>query len=136
MPVRNFFRFSRKCFELLQAKAAEVFIRGEAGFAGGEDAIADVVIAVYGVGVGIDGDQCAFVEGIADPAPVHIEAAGVGVEFDDDVVGDAGVDDLLMVDGIAGAAEEKTAGEVAEDGGIGVFDGADEAASWLFLRSS
>ena len=82
--------------------------------------------------VGVDGDECALFEGVADPTPVHVEAAGVGVEFDRDVVSDAGVDDGFVIDGVAGAAEEEAAGHVAEDGGVGVFDGFEEAGHGFF----
>ena len=100
---------------------------------GGEGAVADVFEAVDGVGVGVDGDEGAVVECVADLAPVDVEAAGVGVEFDGDVVADAGVDYAPVVDGVAGAAEEEAAGHVAEDGGVGVVEGFEDAGDCLVL---
>ena len=64
---------------MLEVEAAQVLGWREAGFLGGEGAVADVFEAVDGVGVGVDGDEGAAVEGVADPAPVDVEAAGVGV---------------------------------------------------------
>src|SRR5580692_7532065 len=83
-PRLNSFRFFSFCqigLEFFEAEAAKVAVRGEAGLAGGEYAIADAIISFYRMGIGIDGDEGSLVQCIGDPAPVHIEAAGMGIQF-------------------------------------------------------
>ena len=50
------FSVCQECFELFQGEAAQVLLRGKACFSGGQDAITDIVVTVYRVGVGVDGD--------------------------------------------------------------------------------
>ena len=80
-----------------------------------------------GMGIGVDAAEEAFFGGFSPVSPVHVEALGVGVEFDDGVVGDSGVDDLLDVDVAGFPAQEEPSGDVAEHVDVGVFDGGDDA---------
>jgi hypothetical protein len=129
----RFFSFCQICLELFQAEAAEVAVRGQAGLAGGEYAIADAIISFYRVGIGVDGDEGSLVQGITDPAPVHVEAAGMGIQLDGDLIFYTGIDDRFMIDGVAGPAEEESAGEVAQYGRIGVIDGVEQPHHGFFF---
>ena len=86
------------------------------------------------MGIGIDGAFHAFFFGERPPAPVEIEAAGIGVEFDDRARGGGGIEDGGNIQLVGFAAEEEAAGEVAEHGDMGVFTGANDAVSHLGLR--
>ena len=133
LNVPGFFAGGEVVLELLQGEAAEVLLRGQEGLLRGEHAIFCIGIAFDGVSVGVDGYEHSFFQGVAYPAPVHIEPPGMGIELDGHVMGRAGVDDRLVIDGITGAAEEEPACHVSKDGGIGIFDGAEQAHHRLFL---
>lgn len=87
----------------------------------------EVLELVGVVGVGVDRAEDAGFGGALPPAPVHVEAHGVGVELEDGSGCDGAVDDFLVVDGVGFAFEEETSGEVADHVDVGVLHGADDA---------
>jgi len=64
-------------------------------------------------------------------APVHVEAAGAGVEFDPGAGVGAGVDDGAVVDFVGLAFEEVAAGEVPKAVDGGMAGGANEPGGGL-----
>lgn len=106
----------------------EDILAAEPAFAGEADAEGEVLELGAGMGIGIDGSEDAFIAGSVPPSPIHVESAGVGVEFDDGAGLGGAIDDFFDIEGVGVALEEESTGEVSEHGDVGVFHGFDEAA--------
>src|ERR1700735_5275236 len=106
--------------ELRQGIAAEVAGRRDACLLCGQHPVAGIMISFYRVGVGVDRDEDAFVKRIADPSPVHVETARMGIQLDHRLIFRTGIDDPFMVYRITGAAEQQTAGGMSQYGSMGV----------------
>ena len=104
---------------------------GEPGAAELRGAPAQVVEIFDGVGVGVDDDAAAELSGQAEMEVVEIGAGGGGVVLDGDAELGGALEDLFHVDGVRIAAEEFAAGGVAEDAGVGVFEGGEDAIGHL-----
>jgi hypothetical protein len=116
---------------LREGEAAEVASRGQTCLLRREGPEFYIMISFRGVCVGIDGDEDASLYRIADPSPVHIETAGMRIQFYHRVVFRTGIDYLFMVDRVTGAAEQQAAGHMPQDRGIGVGDGVEQAGHGL-----
>ncbi len=114
--------------EFVFGPGIDALLGREPAAAGGCDAEAEVVEVFALVGVAVDGEEAAGLDGGVDVRVAEVEAHPVGVDFEGDVV-------LLCrgVEGVhvgreAGAAVDEAAGGVAEDVDERVPDGAEEAA--------
>lgn len=106
----------------------------EPAFAGEGDAEIEKAEMGGFVGIGVNAAKDSEIAGLVPPAPVEVEAPGVGVEFDPSAVGGRGRKNFRKVDGVGLALEQEAAGGVAEAGDVGVFDGAnDTIGHFLFI---
>ena len=106
------------------------------GDAAGEGALAAAELPVElagGVGVGVDRDQAAGLDGQAQQALGRVLALGPGVDLDGDAAGGAGGEHRLGVELALGPApaDHDPAGAVAEDVGVGVGHGRDHPPGHL-----
>src|SRR4029453_4913885 len=76
------------------------------------------------MGVRIDAHPTSKLHGAAMPAPIEVEAPWIGVDFDRDSMGRARGEDLLDVQIVTRPTQQLASGHVAENGRIGVGDGA------------
>lgn len=83
------------------------------------------------VGVGVDRAEDARFGGAFPPTPVHVEAGGVGVKFDDGSGLGGAVDNLLVVDRVGFALEEEATRQVADHVNVWVLHGANDAGGHL-----
>ena len=91
------------------------------------------MIAGDGMSIRIDTDHDIFLQGIADPSPVHIEPARMRIQFDHHPVGCTGVYQRLMIHGISCTAQQQTAGRMAQNACVWILDGRAVNGSSLFL---
>lgn len=69
------------------------------------------------------------------PAPIKIEAPWVSIDLDDHVVLGAGPEHLLDIDFVAWPPLELPPGHVADDGGVRIGDGREQALRLAFRSS-
>src|SRR6185436_15063271 len=79
------------------------------------------------VRIRIDAEHAAELEPARVPAPVEVEAPGIGIDLDGNAVLGASGEDPLGIDAVAFAAEELASGHVPENGRVRVGYGAKEA---------
>src|SRR6185312_8755502 len=109
-------------------------VRRDAALAGHEDAPMHMAELRDRMCVWIDAENSTVIEGFLVPAPVKVEPPRMRVDFNGDAVFGAGFQHFVDVDLIAGAALKLTAGQVAYDRGVRIFDGFDDARGLLLLR--
>src|SRR6185437_2805550 len=124
------------CRELLEVESVENALFGYATLAGHEDAPLDIVYFFGRMGIRVDAEQAAQLQGALAPAPVHVETPRVSVDFDGDAMLCASAQDALHIDLVAGPSQQLAAGDVPEDCGVGVFDRFHDAVGlFLFAHS-
>ena len=94
----------------------------------------NIQVTVDAVGIRVYGDEHIFFQCIWQPGPVDVQPAGMRIQLYHHVVGGTGVDDRFMIYRVAVAAQEQAAGHMPQDGGIGIFDGFQQAGHCFFLR--
>lgn len=102
--------------EFGQGKGIEDVVFLEPTFACDGDAEEEILEALGGVGIGVEGCKDAFGLSEWPPSPIEVEPARVAVEFDDGAGIGGGVEDGRDVDGVGVAFEEEAAGGVSEHG--------------------
>ncbi len=120
-------------FHFLRRFGIKGHLFGQASFAPNQHAVLHIGVAAGMVGVGVNAEHHALLQRILHPTPVQVQAPGVCVYLDDDVVGSTGIDHHFVVDRVTLTAQQQAACRVAEYGGIRVLDGGDEAVRCLFL---
>lgn len=118
------------CFEWF---GVENVFGSESTFAGDTDTVSDIGESLCGVSVWIDADDESFFLGVVEDAPIEVESMWIGVDLDDDVVCDGGVDDFIDIEGVGFAAEKQASGDMADHGCRRVLDGFDDAFSHGFF---
>ena len=104
--------FHKPCRKIVEAFCIQALGSRQPAFTGGKYAVTSVVHPVFAVRIGVDTDGNASAGGFWDQRPVEIEAVGVCIELDDDLVTGAGVEYGLPVERVAFAAEQEPAGRV------------------------
>lgn len=75
------------------------------------------------VGIGIDTDPNAILQGFGNKRPVNIKPVRIGIQLYGDLVPGAGLKHGIPVQRISLATQEQAAGRVPEDTGMRIFDG-------------
>src|SRR4051794_39380860 len=81
--------------------------------------------------IGIDAHHASELERLPMPAPVEVQAPGIGVDLDRNAMLGARAQDFFDVDVIAWAPEQLPAGHVSQDRGARIGDGPHDAIGLL-----
>jgi hypothetical protein len=119
--------------ELIEAEGIEHAVFRDRSLARHHHAPRDIVDLVRRMGVRIDAEHTTQLKATLAPAPVQIEPPRVGIDLDGDALFGAGCKNLLHVHFVAGASQQLPPGDVAENGGVRVGDGFEDAFGLLGL---
>src|SRR5438105_12524933 len=85
------------------------------------------------MGVRVDAQEATQLKRAPVPPPIQFQSVGVAVDLDGHAIAGAGFEDRLHLHLITGPTQQKSAGDVAEDGRLGVGDRSHDARCLFYL---